>query len=299
MYGKLVPCGGGIPVPLLKTTVVVGRKPDCDVLVPCRSISGHHCELQLVDGMWWIRDLGSKNGTSVNGVHGEKLSVAPNHVITVGRQRFVCIYQSGGPPTAAAVAVAAADEALAFELLTGEKAPEAAPVSSPPEPPPPSAVQRSTAVPKPKARADLGKLVPCGGGAPIPLVFPELIIGRNHDCDVSIRLPAISSRHCRLKWNDGYWFVEDLNSTNGTWVNGARCLKQCLPPDSLLGLGKHRFTIHYTATGDAPPEEAGPRFKKSLLEEAGLSNQLLGDRLGGRRLEQEEPDQRKKFDLSE
>ena len=99
-----------------------------------------------------------------------------------------------------------------------------------------------------------------------------------------------------MKWTDGYWFVEDLDSTNGTFVEGERRLKGCLFPDGVLGLGKHRFTIHYTASGP-PPQEQGPRFKKSLLEEAGLANQLQGDRLGGRRLEQEEPDKRKKHEL--
>ena len=60
MFGKLVPCGGGMPVPLLKATVVIGRKADCDVMLPCRSISGRHCELSFQEGSWWVRDLGSK-----------------------------------------------------------------------------------------------------------------------------------------------------------------------------------------------------------------------------------------------
>src|SRR5438105_15281984 len=68
MLGKLVPCGGGVPVPLAKTTLVVGRNPDCDITVLCKTVSGRHCELQFHEGAWWVRDPGSKNGTTVNGV---------------------------------------------------------------------------------------------------------------------------------------------------------------------------------------------------------------------------------------
>lgn len=292
MYGKLVPCGGGIPVPLLKTTVIVGRKPDCDVQVPCHSVSGRHCEMTFQDGMWWIRDLGSKNGTTVNGVTGDKLRVAPNHTVTVGRQRFICLYQQGIVP-GAVKPVTSSDEALAFEMLTGSKAEPELPQPIKPAPAP---VVSRPPVPKPKSRGDFGALVPCGGGTPIPLVFPELIVGRGHDCDVCIALPAVSSRHCRLKWEDGYWFVEDLKSTNGTWVDGQRCERQRLAPDCLLGLGKYRYTVHYTPTGEDLPDD-GPRFKKSLLEAAGLSKQFDGNRLGGQVLEQEESDKKKKYEL--
>lgn len=50
----------------------------------------------------------------------------------------------------------------------------------------------------------------------------EWIIGADPGCDVVIDAPAVSGRHCRLvRDTDGYT-VEDLSSTNGTWVNGER-----------------------------------------------------------------------------
>src|SRR5665213_1645115 len=69
MYGELVPQGGGDPVPLLKTKLLVGRRDtSCDIALRFPNVSSRHCELELVGGYWLVRDLGSSNGTKVNGV---------------------------------------------------------------------------------------------------------------------------------------------------------------------------------------------------------------------------------------
>src|SRR5439155_17701283 len=63
--------------------------------------------------------------------------------------------------------------------------------------------------------AMLGKLAPCGGGPPIPLLKPKLLVGRQRFCDIPLNFPNVSSRHCELELIDGYWFVRDLGSSNG------------------------------------------------------------------------------------
>ena len=70
--------------------------------------------------------------------------------------------------------------------------------------------------------SELGTLVPCGGGDPIPLIKNKLLIGRRSQCDIALRFPNVSSHHCEIELIDGYWFVRDLNSRNGTFVNGRR-----------------------------------------------------------------------------
>ena len=47
------------------------------------------------------------------------------------------------------------------------------------------------------------------------------VIGRAPDSDVLITDPRVSRRHAQLSWCDGAFAVEDLGSTNGTWLNGA------------------------------------------------------------------------------
>src|SRR5688572_5818812 len=71
----------------------------------------------------------------------------------------------------------------------------------------------------PMPHAVHGHLVPVGGGDNIPLIRSVMTLGRRDSCDICLRFPNISGRHCELSFREGYWFVRDLNSTNGIKVN--------------------------------------------------------------------------------
>ncbi|NPA27275.1 MAG: FHA domain-containing protein [Chloroflexi bacterium] len=60
---------------------------------------------------------------------------------------------------------------------------------------------------------------------PRPLEGPEVRVGRSQDNDIVLPLPEVSRHHARLFPQGDGWAIEDLNSTNGTWVNSTR-----LPP---------------------------------------------------------------------
>jgi hypothetical protein len=48
---------------------------------------------------------------------------------------------------------------------------------------------------------------------------PEIIVGRDLACDFSISGATVSARHSRLAYHHNQWWVEDLHSTNGTFLN--------------------------------------------------------------------------------
>lgn len=48
---------------------------------------------------------------------------------------------------------------------------------------------------------------------------PEIIIGRDPECDFLIQDEAVSARHSRLSYHNHQWWVEDMHSTNGTYLN--------------------------------------------------------------------------------
>ncbi len=118
-----------------------------------------------------------------------------------------------------------------------------------------------------------GELVPLGGGDSIPLVREVLTIGRRDSCDICMRYPDISSVHAQLTFQEGYWRIRDLNSTNGIKVNGARVLEKLLHPNDELSIGRRRkYRIEYELpTGRRAMEEVEEDLLgTSLLEKAGL-----------------------------
>ena len=67
MHGELIPLGGGDPIPLLKKSLLVGRRESCDIVLRFSNVSAHHCQLICNGGYWYVKDLKSRNGIKVNG----------------------------------------------------------------------------------------------------------------------------------------------------------------------------------------------------------------------------------------
>ena len=61
-----------------------------------------------------------------------------------------------------------------------------------------------------------------GAGTRYPITQNVLTIGRNADCQVIVNYPNVSAHHARLTWDGQTFVVEDVGSTNGTFVNGYR-----------------------------------------------------------------------------
>lgn len=118
-----------------------------------------------------------------------------------------------------------------------------------------------------------GELVPAGGGDSIPLIREVLTIGRRESCDIPLRLPNVSGKHCELIFHEGFWWIRDLNSTNGIKVNGMRVPKKLLQPGDTITIARRHFTIDYNPpTNKRAMEEMmeDDPMAQSLLEKAGL-----------------------------
>jgi FHA domain-containing protein/uncharacterized protein DUF1707 len=79
-----------VPVLALpERTVTLGRSRDCDCVLAEPSVSRRHAELRREDGRWLLRDLGSRNGTRVNGVRLlDTMEVCPGDRVSFGDARF-------------------------------------------------------------------------------------------------------------------------------------------------------------------------------------------------------------------
>ena len=122
-----------------------------------------------------------------------------------------------------------------------------------------------------------GELVPIGGGDRIPLLKENLLVGRRESCDIVLRFANVSAHHCQLAVEHGYWFVKDLNSRNGTKVNGSRVIRKRIDPGDTVAIAKHIYELEYSpidlgAAGPPPTDDEGLAevMGRSLLDRAGL-----------------------------
>jgi ABC-type multidrug transport system ATPase subunit len=92
----------------------------------------------------------------------------------------------------------------------------------------------------------------------------EYIIGRDPSCDRQIDNIKVSRKHCRLFLEGNSWFVEDLGSSNGTFLNGAKVLKSKIISSDILTVGGVPFSLESLRGGS-----------KESLDELSISAQHL------------------------
>jgi pSer/pThr/pTyr-binding forkhead associated (FHA) protein len=66
----------------------IGRLPECDVVLADKNVSRRHAEVRRQDGNIIVVDLGSTNGTRVNGAGVKERALADGDVITVGASKL-------------------------------------------------------------------------------------------------------------------------------------------------------------------------------------------------------------------
>jgi adenylate cyclase len=96
--GELIPVGGGDPIPLIREQLTIGRRDSCDVCLRFPNISGLHCELVFRSGVWYVRDLGSTNGTKVNDVRVQEKALRPGDRLAIAKRVYTVRYVMTGKP---------------------------------------------------------------------------------------------------------------------------------------------------------------------------------------------------------
>ena len=96
-------------------------------------------------------------------------------------------------------------------------------------------------------------------GTSFPLPPHATEIGRDDTADISLQDPEMSRRHARISWQDGRYILEDLNSTNGTFLNDTRVTAaQRLSPGDKIRMGQHVLEFQAHAESVPPQPAAGP-----------------------------------------
>src|SRR6267143_403828 len=226
--GRVVSLTDGREYVITGASLVFGREAGCDVVVAGKDVSRRHAEIVLTPKGYVLVDS-STNGTFVNEerVEGQRI-LARADVLRLGDEQFR-FYADAAPGTAAAP-------------------PPPGPAASPPQAAPPASAAASQvgapgqAAPPPGATErlrhtvhGLEAFVPAGGalasflvrsgglmGQRLAVKTPIVNIGRADYNDLVVPDPSISTSHAKLQRREGVWVLVDLDSTNGTFVDGER-----------------------------------------------------------------------------
>ncbi|MCI9145078.1 MAG: FHA domain-containing protein [Eubacterium sp.] len=165
----------------------IGKSKSNDIVLPQEDISRFHAVIAKKQKEWVITDTFSKTGVLVNDERVEGQAVIEDgDIITIGTipLKFLCA------------------EALSDELKTQIRN-EAAQMNN--------QVNRNIAY---------AVLVDAKTRRPIYLRKKDVLIGRGDESDIQINLDTVSGRHARIHLTSRGWALSDLNSHNGTKLNG-------------------------------------------------------------------------------
>src|SRR5467141_1599929 len=251
--GRVVSLTDGREYVIAGAVLVFGREAGCDVVVSGKDVSRRHAEIVLTPKGYVLVDS-STNGTFVNEerVEGQRI-LARADVLRLGDEQFR--FYADAAPAIAAVP------------------PPPGPAANPPQAAPPASAAASQvgapgqAAPRP-GTADrlrhtvhgLEAYVPAGGalasflvrsggliGQRLAVKTPIVNIGRADYNDLVVPDPSISTSHAKLQRREGVWVLVDLDSTNGTFVDGERVKGEApLAPGATVRFGDVQLVFEPT-----------------------------------------------------
>lgn len=270
----------------------VGRE-NCDILLMDGTVSRRHAQVTVENGLVILMDLGSSNGTQIDGTRigpNQPMPLANNSTVRFGNATLTVVAPTGsaeatimaGAPAEPTVAVAAPLSAVEEQTLM---APPAAPAqvdaaaadaapSTPISTPPPPETSERIAIARLRPVAEGTESIYVGDGT--------ITVGRKSGNDVVVTGdPYISGRHCDITCDASGCYLTDVGSTNGTLVNGARLeahQKQLLLDGDSVSIGQTEYTFE---TLEAPPEEEPAGALDAVESETHEAPSANGQETGG------------------
>jgi pSer/pThr/pTyr-binding forkhead associated (FHA) protein len=215
-YGKLIllnPNGPEQEFELAKTSISLGRANTNDIIINDVRISRSHTRLECGPQGITLVDMGSSNGTRVNGIRVERATLNPGDTISLGSQQLK--FQLDDP--AEDLGLTRIDTQMQLDQTINE---QVLPV-----------VLNETSSPS---------LVVFTGDKTWSVDLADLdraTIGRDDNCAVYIDAPNISRQHAEVQQKGGAFTLKDLGSTNGTFMAGKKIEQHILSDGDVFRIG--------------------------------------------------------------
>lgn len=183
---QLVDQNNGSIIDIDRWETSIGKSKSNDIVLPMPNVSRFHAVIAKKRKEWVITDTFSKTGIKLNdrSVHGSAV-IEDGDIITIGSipLKFLC-----AEAVSASAKTQMRNEASELKQNTGNVA--------------------------------YAVLVDVKTHRPIYLRKKDVLIGRGQNSDIQINLDTISSEHARIHLTSRGWALSDLNSHNGTKLNG-------------------------------------------------------------------------------
>jgi pSer/pThr/pTyr-binding forkhead associated (FHA) protein len=224
---------------LAKASVTIGRAAINDIVLGDSKVSRVHARLQCSDEGLSLMDLGSANGTRVNGLPIERVAVAPGDVIELGDSTLQ--YETEPPQTEPEVTLIDSEADVEATLTEATLSMTLSDTHGP-----------RLAVHTPNKTWE------------VPLISDALTIGRHSSSDIALDDPKVSRRHARIECRRGAFTIRDLNSANGIWLGKQRVDEHTLQDGDTIRVGgaqlvfKRGFEHEDLTVVEGPPLSAKP-----------------------------------------
>ncbi len=244
-YGKLIlvdPNGPEQEFVLAKASVSLGRANTNDIILNDVRVSRSHARLEYGPEGISLVDMGSSNGTRLNGIRVERATLKPGDTISLGSQQLKFQVESPSED----VGMTKIDNQVQLDqTINTEYLPTVINETSSPS---------LVIFTEDKTwRVDLNDL-------------DQAMIGRDESCAVYIDAPNVSRRHAEVQQKGGAFILVDLGSTNGTFVRGQQIEQHILKDGDVFQIGSAQIAFKggfqeqaLTLSHGSPMDSAGRR----------------------------------------
>lgn len=204
-----------------KEETIIGRIQENDIVIDNLAVSRRHAKIYVKDGKAVIKDLGSANGTFVNGLQVDEVELKSGDIILIGKH-MLKFYEEESPSSEESLAFRYGEGTVMFDAQTQEKFLE-------------------------KLKSELSsfkapKLI-LFDGKEIQIQNDSFRIGKNSNSNLKIDGLFVKSPHAKIiKRTDGTYKIVSMGSfLRPTKVNGTKVKEQILRDGDIIGIGKHEM----------------------------------------------------------
>ncbi|MBF0607567.1 MAG: FHA domain-containing protein [Magnetococcales bacterium] len=179
-------------IPIKEEELLIGRTSDCDISLTEQFVSRHHAHVFLLDGAYYVEDLQSQTGITLNDKVITSSVLKHGDVINIGPSIAITFLQSHS------------DDSVTMRSTQDKLRKEISKIVAHYE-------QESYSVIVLQNNSEIQQHSISTGG---------LMIGRSGTCNIHLPEQVVSAKHARLWYDNKAIYIVDLNSTNGVFLNG-------------------------------------------------------------------------------